>query len=179
MCISDSVCRAACTDHCGCMTTEVIAFRSHATCYSHYAKSIHRETVCGKVVLSLRLDCKYNDPEHRPHLRERAKLKQGTSNFRASALVCDRRHGKGPSEQLTVPQYTEARHRAIIAVHVAARKRSFHSVEDPEYYEELKLVSQNPNIKIPSQETVRDDVERLFEGFAPLLTAYFEVSTMC
>lgn len=156
---------------------EVIGFRSHAACYSHYIKSIHRETVDGEVVLSLRLNCKYNDPAHKPHTRERAKLKQGTLNFRGSALLCDRRHGKGPSRQLTVPQYTEARHRAIIAVHVSARKWSFHSVEDPEYYEELQLVSQNPNIKVPSQETVRDDVERLYEGLAPCLTAYFEVST--
>ena len=71
--------------------------------------------------------------------------------------------------------YTEARHRALIAVHCAARKRSFNSVADPEHLEELQLVSQNLNVAVPSPHTVQRDVERLYEGFAPLVTAYFKV----
>ncbi|KAI0721755.1 hypothetical protein C8Q72DRAFT_743994, partial [Fomitopsis betulina] len=70
------------------------------------------------------------------------------------------------------PQYTEAHHRALISVHVSAHKCSFLSVEDPEYIEELQLVSQNQNIKVPSEEMVWNDVETLYEGLAPCLSAY-------
>ncbi|KAH9884326.1 hypothetical protein C8Q73DRAFT_625428, partial [Cubamyces lactineus] len=103
------------------------------------------------------------------------KLKDGTTNFLNTARSCDQQRGIGPSPLSPLPPYTEARHRALIAVHLSARKRPFHSVEDPEYGKELRLVSQNRSLRTPSQETVRDDVERLYEGFAPRLTAYFEV----
>ncbi|KAI0326823.1 hypothetical protein GY45DRAFT_1258217, partial [Cubamyces sp. BRFM 1775] len=100
----------------------------------------------------------------------------GTSNFSKTARACDRRRGKEPSASPALPEYSQARHRAILATQCAARKRSFRSVEDPEHLEEIKLVcQQDPSVKVPSQETIRDDVERLYEGLAPLLSAYFQV----
>lgn len=138
--------------------------------------SIVRQSDAGSnVILWLRLDCRYDAPAHKLQFRMRSKLKDGTSNFRAATTLCNRRRGKGTPAQSPLPEYTEARHRAIIAVHVSACKRLFHSVEDPEYLEELRLVSRNPDIKVPSQETVQDGVKRLYVGLAPLLTAYFEV----
>ncbi|KZT68463.1 hypothetical protein DAEQUDRAFT_738690 [Daedalea quercina L-15889] len=46
---------------------------------------------------------------------------------------------------------------------------------NPKYIEELRLVSQDPDIWVPSQHTVQQDVEQLYEGMAHLVTAYFKI----
>ena len=65
--------------------------------------------------------------------------------------------------------------RALTAVLCAARKRSFQSVTDKEFVQLLRHVSGNPNLCTPSEHTVQRDVERLYEGIAPLVTSYFQV----
>ncbi|KAI0662355.1 hypothetical protein C8Q70DRAFT_555332 [Cubamyces menziesii] len=128
---------------------ETIEHRLRSTCYDHYLKTVERRMVAGSVVLCLKLECNANR--------------------------CNTRRGKGPQPATNIPPYSEPRHRVLVALRCARRKRSFLSVEDPEYLDELKLVSQNALIKRPSQTTVRDDVERLYEGLAPYLAAYFQV----
>lgn len=69
--------------------------------------------------------------------------------------------------------YSETLHRVIIAVRCAVYKRPFNMVADPPYIHELQLLL--PNIRVPAPITVQRDVERLYEGTASLVTAYFKV----
>ncbi|KAI0727718.1 hypothetical protein C8Q72DRAFT_743469, partial [Fomitopsis betulina] len=100
----------------------------------------------------------------------------GTTNLLNAAHKCDREwsdaiavENKGEGSRT----YSETLHRVIIAVRCAVYKRPFNMVADPPYIHELQLLC--PGICVPAPNTVQRDVERLYEGTASLVTAYFKV----
>ncbi|KAI0080772.1 hypothetical protein K474DRAFT_1589311, partial [Panus rudis PR-1116 ss-1] len=98
----------------------------------------------------------------------------GTSNLVNAVRACDARR-LGAAEAVVLPKYSEIRHRLLIALRCCLNKRSFASMQDLLYHEELRLVSGNPSICVPAEHTIQRDIERLYEGLGPSLTAYFKV----
>ncbi|KAI0070264.1 hypothetical protein K474DRAFT_878261 [Panus rudis PR-1116 ss-1] len=149
--------------------------RCESKVYGHFVKSVSRTESGGTRRLTIMLACKHGDPRHLTHARERCKQGSGTSNLVSAVRACDARR-QHASQAKDVPGYTLAHHRMLIVIRCARRKRSFRSVQDAEYLEELQLVAQDPTISVPCERTIQRDTERLYEGLAPSLTAYFKVS---
>jgi hypothetical protein len=105
------------------------------------------------------------------------KTSHGTSNLTKSAQFCDARRGivdvEGIAVSPTVGPYTEARHRAIIALRCATSTRSAHMVTDKYYQKEVQLL--RPGTSLPSEHTVSRDMKALHLALAKEGKAYFMV----
>ena len=73
----------------------------------------------------------------------------------------------------SVSKYTAEAHRALIAMRCAVNKRPFHSVADPLYIEEVKLL--RPDVKVPSPRTVSREINTIYTEASQNVKAYFEV----
>lgn len=149
--------------------------------WSHYDREVQKYFKDGKPRITILYRCRHGHPEHTTvHRCDRSKHSQGTTNLRDAAIRCDKRRLNGktslvPATPGEVPVRSEAMLHVLTAVLCAARKRSFQSVTDKEFVRLLQHVSGNPTLCTPSEHTVQRDVERLYEGMAPLVTAYFKV----
>ncbi|KAG8751039.1 hypothetical protein FRC12_012639, partial [Ceratobasidium sp. 428] len=84
--------------------------------------------------LVFKFSCKYQNVDHLPHYRPRAKTGNGTSALRDGAERCDARRLTSPNNSListaSAPAYSKAKHRALLAVWSAHSHRSFESLTD-------------------------------------------------
>ncbi|TEB21370.1 hypothetical protein FA13DRAFT_1829389 [Coprinellus micaceus] len=108
----------------------------------------------------------------------------GTSNLHRANNQCSARRGVpkdsdtavGAQQDLfqSVSKYTPARHRALIAMRCARSSRPFNMVKDPDYRAEVELL--RPGTKIPSPQTVSNDVREIYRKGAQYVKEYFAVS---
>ncbi|KZV65049.1 hypothetical protein PENSPDRAFT_559259, partial [Peniophora sp. CONT] len=75
----------------------------------------------------------------------------------------------------SIPPYTESRHRLFLAKKCTVHKRPFNIVEDDAELDIARLLSGNPDICLPSIQTITRDVDSMFLGLSDFLTAYFKV----
>ncbi|KAG1737253.1 hypothetical protein EDB19DRAFT_1637227 [Suillus lakei] len=73
----------------------------------------------------------------------------------------------------SVLKYTAEAHHALIAMRCAVNKHPFHSVADPLYIEEVKLL--HPDVKVPSPHTVSHDINTIYTEASQNVKTYFEV----
>ncbi|KAJ7619598.1 hypothetical protein FB45DRAFT_678124, partial [Roridomyces roridus] len=73
----------------------------------------------------------------------------------------------------TATVYSEATHRTLIALRCASSKRPFNQVEDKFYRQEVELL--RPGTKVPSADTVANNVQRLYRTLAADVRDYFQV----
>lgn len=96
--------------------------------------------------------------------------------MRTSAAKCDRQRGVAPTTSRTVmtsPLYSEAAHRAIIALRCATSHRPFNSVNDKYYHKEVELLQ--PGTKIPAPSTVSLDIKHIYLELSKTVRTYFKV----
>ncbi|KAF8901915.1 hypothetical protein CPB84DRAFT_1679392 [Gymnopilus junonius] len=119
--------------------------------------------------------CPDNHPRG-PYVRLRSKTGTGTTNLRGDVEQCLKKQGlldesKQPED--TIP-YSEAAHRALIALHCAKNARPFNMVQDEDYIQEVKML--RPGTKIPKPITVQHDLHEMYEKASLLVRNYFLVS---
>ena len=97
--------------------------------------------------------------------------------MRNSAAKCDRQRGVVPTTSTTVasasPFYSEAAHRAIIALRCATSHRPFNFVNDKYYHKEVELL--RPGTKIPAPTTVSLDIKHIYLELSKTVRMYFKV----
>ena len=104
-------------------------------------------------------------------------------NLKHKIAACLKRRGvsdggTSTSAQQTITgaisKYTPAKHRALIAMRCARSSRPFNVVNDSEYKEEVELL--RPGTKLPSAQTVSDDVRLIYDKGSKFVKEYFAVS---
>ncbi|KAG1884719.1 hypothetical protein F4604DRAFT_1574201 [Suillus subluteus] len=108
---------------------------------------------------------------------------QGTKNLNQGVMECAARRGvstsgansTGAQQTITgsISKYTAEAHRALIALRCAVNKRPFHSVADPLYIEEVKLL--RPDVQVPSPRTVSRDINTIYYEASKNVKIYFSV----
>jgi hypothetical protein len=98
--------------------------------------------------------------------------------MKKSALKCDTARGVAPVSTSTqasdfVPVYSEAAHRALIALRCATSHRPFNAVEDKYYRAEVQLL--RPGTDIPTPRTVSNDINHLYLELSKDVRQYFKV----
>jgi hypothetical protein len=99
--------------------------------------------------------------------------------MKKSALKCDTARGVVlPSDVSTSAlgtelQYSEAAHRAVIALRCATSHRPFNVVNDKYYKVEVELL--RPGTKIPAPRTVSEDINHLYLELSKTVQDYFKV----
>jgi hypothetical protein len=122
--------------------------------------------------------CKTHPTEHKPHFRPRKKTGKGTSNLQSGITQCFERRGENrPGDareaQVTAIPYTEAAHRALIALRCAKNHRPFNSVLDEDYQAEVNML--RPGTKLPHPATVSRDIQAIYLDMSKHIRDYFEV----
>jgi hypothetical protein len=108
--------------------------------------------------------CKTHPVDHKPHFRPRKKTGEGTSNLQSGIIQCllrrdENRPGDAKLTQAAIP-YTEAAHRALIALRCAKNHRPFNSVLDEDYQAEVNML--RPGTKLPHPAAVSRDIQAIY-----------------
>ncbi|KAK6992292.1 putative AC transposase [Favolaschia claudopus] len=143
--------------------TDIIAgvrAKRQSEVYDHFTPSIVRDSSksphCMKVILTY----KFLNPRHKPMERLRAT----PGSFNTSNML------SAPAPPAAA-EYSEARHRTLIALRCACLKRAFNEIEDSWYRMEVQLL--RPGTVVPSADTVAEDVQRLYVSLAHEVKKYF------
>lgn len=99
----------------------------------------------------------------------------GTANLKNSALTCDFQCGTNllPGTLSSSIPYSEAAHRAVIALRCATSNRPFNFVSDKYYLLEIDML--RPGTHLPSPDTVSNDIKDIYHGIASKVRDYFKV----
>ncbi|KAG9079673.1 hypothetical protein FRC06_007593 [Ceratobasidium sp. 370] len=168
----------------GCPDNDIIdaadeSWRS--TAYGHYNVEVCRvynnltdPPVPYEIVF--KFSCKYHHPDHAPHYRSRTKTGDGTTKLRKGAEKCSQRHlghsaDDTATSEVVVPPYSEAKHRAILALWSAHSHRSFASLTDKFHRMEVEYL--RPGTTLPSSSTISRDVKTIYAKYAPRVREYF------
>jgi len=124
--------------------------------------TLHRQTAVKKLFFVF--TCWHSSTTHLPHEHAQNNTSTGTTNMRTSATKCDCQRGVAPTTSTTVtsasPFYSEAAHRAIIALHCATSHCPFNFVNDKYYHKEVELL--RPGTKIPAPSTVSLNIKHIY-----------------
>jgi hypothetical protein len=115
-------------------------------------------------------------PDTHTHTRGRGKTSEGTSNLQLGVSQCQKRQGTPPKPTgttLVVPPYSEAAHRALIALRCAKHHRSFNSVLDDDYQVEVEML--RPGTRLPHPSTVSRDLNAMYTMMSIFVRNYFLV----
>lgn len=119
--------------------------------------------------------CK-SHPQHHPSViaRLREKTGDGTSNLQKAVDVCLKRQGRTRDKAVstTIP-YSEAAHRAIIALRCAKHARAINSVLDDDYLMEIEML--RPGTRVPKPMTVQRDLLHIYAQASIAVKNYFLV----
>ncbi|KAJ7603796.1 hypothetical protein FB45DRAFT_78756 [Roridomyces roridus] len=155
--------------------SESITSKWRSDHYWHYTPSLVRDE--SKKQITIVLKCRFNDPLH-PSI-DRLREEPGTfntSNMATTSKTCiardPSRAANAPSSSSSASVYTEATHRTLIALRCASSKRPFNQAEDTFYLQEVELL--RPGTKVPSVDTVANDVQRLYCNLAGDVRDYFQ-----
>ena len=145
--------------------------------YDHYDVSLQRNLTetQGPLSISMVFTCKTH-PHLHPYARTRLRGKtgDGTSNLQKDVDMCLRKQGHEhvkPTSS-TIP-YSEAAHRALIALHCAKNARPINSVLDEDYRNEVEML--RPGTKLPHPMTVQRDLLCIYEQASIAVKNYFLV----
>lgn len=154
-------------------------WRSEA--YAHFDISIRRDTTPDGLPsrITYVFTCK-TDPEHKAHVRPRAKSSEGTSNLLGGIELCLARKGVVASSSKSVSRvetitYSPAAHRALIALRCAKRHRPFNFILDEEYLLEVQML--RPGTIVPHPITVSRDIRTIYIEMSKHVRRYFRVSS--
>ncbi|KAF7341582.1 putative AC transposase [Mycena sanguinolenta] len=148
----------------------------HSSAYDHYIPSLVRDEKTTPRCIRVILTCKFNNPSHQPFERLReARGSFNTTNMASSTKTCVKKDPSRAVVTLISPSgnvpYSEAMHRTLIALRCASSKRAFNQVEDPWYLKEVEML--RPGTKVPSADTVANDVQRLYQLLSVKVKDYF------
>jgi hypothetical protein len=163
------------------LTTDTAASTDRWTSkvYDHYVTSLRRVETGAKKQLFFVFTCRFNSNTHEPHERARSKTSSGTTNLQKTAQKCDRSRGVAlppvapTAVSSTAVRYSEAAHRAIIALRCATSHRPFNVVNDKYYKMEVELL--RPGTKLPASNTVSLDIKHLYLELSKDVRTYFKV----
>lgn len=103
----------------------------------------------------------------------------GTQNLLTSANKCNHNRGHRvtqPTQSSELSEYTEAKHRAILAIRYALERESFESVVDDLHRQEVELL--RPGTQLPLSTTVSNDVEVIYSDASHAVACYLQASTV-
>lgn len=128
--------------------------------------------------LSYLFRCKTHPENHlNPPVRARANTAFGTTNLKKDIERCLKLQGTAPAGKPDVTAdaipYSEANHRALLAIRHAKYNRPINMVADEEYIKEVNML--RPGTIPPSTSTLGRDMHRLYEGLSVHVKNYFLV----
>jgi hypothetical protein len=116
--------------------------------------------------------CKMYPTTH-SHTHARSKTSGGTSNLQLGVAQCNKHHGISSTQvSKSGPPYSEAAHRALIALHCAKNHQPFNSVLDNNYQTEVQML--RPGMKVPHPMTVSRDVNAMYFEMSKHVQNYFQ-----
>ncbi|KAF8965912.1 hypothetical protein BDZ97DRAFT_1658276 [Flammula alnicola] len=125
--------------------------------------------------MTLIFTCKTHPQNHTSvRTRLRGKSGDGTSNLQKDVDTCLRKQGRERVKPApaAIP-YSEAAHRALIALRCAKNARPINSVLDEDYKLEVEML--RPGTKLPSPMTVQRDLLYIYEQASIAVKNYFLV----
>ncbi|PPQ84415.1 hypothetical protein CVT26_006537 [Gymnopilus dilepis] len=146
--------------------------------YSHYNLELIRnyKSDGSPSHLTFVFRCKTHPENHpNPPTRDRSNTGVGTSNLKKDVDRCLRAQGitppvKSNASSSALP-YSEANHRALIALRSAKYNRPVNMVTDEEYLQEVNML--RPGTIPPSPSTVARDLHKLYEEMSIDVKKYF------
>lgn len=154
---------------------------SKSLAYDHFNISLERtcDDTGGSKEITFVFECKTDPKQHKSHRRPRMNTGAGTSNLLAGIRACDKRHGIDSLSALSTAKpgkvvnitYSEAAHRALIALRCARNQRPFNIVNDPLYEAEVRML--RPGTTLPSAETVSRDTQLLYHEISRSVKDHF------
>jgi hypothetical protein len=154
----------------------VATWRSNV--YSHYDVSLVRcldEATQAPLSMSFKFTCKTHPENHvGPQFRQRTRTGQGTSNLQKDVDQCLKKQGldSRPKSESVIP-YSEANHRALIALRCAKSARPINMVLDEDYLAEVEML--RPGTISPSPNTVQRDLTHIYNMTSIYVMNYFMV----
>jgi len=125
--------------------------------YDHYNVSLRRNFTETDEPHSMTLlfTCKTHPHHHTSvRTRQRGKTGDGTSNLQKDVDTCLRKQGrKCPKPAAAAIPYSQAAHRALIALRCAKNTRPINSVLDEDYQREVEML--RPGTKLPHPMTTQ------------------------
>ncbi|KAF9461417.1 hypothetical protein BDZ94DRAFT_1221376 [Collybia nuda] len=99
---------------------------------------------------------------------------EGTSNLVKTKNACLEVRGLSVESKapVTLP-YSEASHRALIALRAAKYNHPFNAVLDDDYQEEVRML--RPGTALPSPSTVSRDINAIYIAMGDFIRSYFMV----
>lgn len=145
--------------------------------YDHYNITLRRDLTETQEPLSLTFifTCKTH-PHHHASLRTRPRGKTGagTSNLQKDVDTCLRKQGRERVKpDAAAISYSEAAHRALIALRCAKSARPINSVLDEDYKLEVEML--RPGTKLPGVMTVQRDLLYIYMKTSIAVKNYFLV----
>ena len=146
--------------------------------YSHYDVSLVRcldEATQSLLSMSFKFTCKTHPENHLgPQFRQRTRTGQGTSNLQKDVDQCLKKQGldSRPKSDSAIP-YSEANHRALIALRCAKSARPINMVMDEDYLAEVEML--RPGTVVPSPNTVQRDLTHIYTMASVFVMNYFMV----
>ena len=151
-------------------------WRSTAYCHCniHLERQYNAQGVPSRLLFQF--VCKHNRPLHLPQYQDQSKTGNRTQNLLSSAKTCDSCWG-APTEASSLnnyfSSYSVAKHCTLIAIQCAQYKRSFNSVADDLYRQEVELL--RPGTSLPLPKTVSRDVQVIYASAATGVKEYLQV----
>ena len=146
--------------------------------YSHYDVSLVQcldEATQSLLSMSFKFTCK-NHPENHvgPQFRQHTRTGQGTSNFHNDVAQCLKKQGldSRTKSDSAIP-YSEANHRALIALCCPKSACPIIMVIDEDYLAEVEMLC--PGTVVPSPNTVQWDLMHIYTMASVFVMNYFMV----
>ena len=145
--------------------------------YDHYDITLRRNMTETQEPLSMTMifTCKTHPHYHTSvRTRPRGKTGDGTSNFQKDVDMCLKKQGRGRIKPKSPAiSYSEAGHRALIALRCAKNACPINSVLDEDYRLEVKML--RPGTKLPGAMTTQRDMVYIYEQTSIAVKNYFLV----
>ena len=145
-----------------------------STSYTHFNISV--DHILATHEMFFVFTCKADPEQHSPVRCAHMKTSSGTSNLVSSIKACNHRQGVSGGDSLDTAgslPYSEANHRALIALRCAESQRPFNMVQDHYYQMEVAMLC--PGTILPSPATVSRDSTHLYLEFSSHVMNYFVV----
>ena len=125
--------------------------------------------------MSFKFTCKTHPENHvGPQFLQHTRTGQGTSNLQKDVDQCLKKQGldSRPKSESAIP-YSEANHRALIALRCAKSARPINMVMDEDYLAEVEML--RPGTVVASPNTVQRDLTHIYNMTSMYVMNYFMV----
>jgi hypothetical protein len=152
-----------------------------STVYDHYTLSLERHYTEDGLPshIDFIFTCRMHPENHpEPKIRARMKSATGTTTLAKDVSMCEKKQGiDHPKPTSTPTPYSEARHRALIALRCAKQARPINMILDDDYRQEVEML--RPGTVTPHPTTTHRDLINIYTHMSNHVFNFFTVSYTC